>query len=60
MVTEMPKLDIREQKGKVTSPPFAVTKDGRDFAFAANIMAARAIKVALEDWYLRNPRPDNV
>ena len=56
----MPKLDIHEQKGKVSSPPYAITKDGRDFAFAANVSAARAIKVALEDWYLRNPRPDNV
>jgi hypothetical protein len=56
----MPKLDIIEQKGKVTSPPFLITKDGKDFAFAPNIMAARAIKVALEDWWLRNPRPDNV
>ena len=56
----MPNLTIIEQKGKITTPPFAVLKDGRDFAYAANIMAARAIKVALEDWYLRNPRPDNV
>ena len=56
----MPKLDINEQRGKIATPPFAITKDGRDFAYAANIMAARAIKVALEDWYLRNPRPDNV
>ena len=56
----MPYLQISEQKGKISTPPYAITKDGKEFAYAANVMAARAIKVALEDWYLRNPRPDNV
>lgn len=56
----MPKLDIIEQRGKISTPPFAITKDGRDFAYAANVSAARAVKVALEDWYLRNKRPDDV
>jgi len=56
----MPNLSIEEQRGKITTPPFAVLKDGKEFAYAANIMAARAIKVALEDWYRRNPRPDGI
>ena len=56
----MPYLTIIEQKGKVTSPPFAILKDGKEFAYAHNITAARAVKVALEDWWLRNKRPDNL
>ena len=51
----MPRLSIIEQWEKVPLPPYAITKDGKDFAYAANITAARAIKVALEDWWLTNP-----
>ena len=55
----MPKLSMVENDKKVTNAPYAVLKDGKEFAYAANIMAARAIKVALEDWYMRNPRPED-
>ena len=55
----MPYLTIVEEKGKIKSPAYAVLKDGKEFAYAANLMAARAIKVALEDWWLRNKRPEN-
>ena len=56
----MPYLKIVEEKGEVKSPAYAILKDGKEFAYATNIMAARAIKVALEDWWLRNKRPENV
>ena len=55
----MPYLTIVEEKGKIKSPAYAVLKDGKEFAYAANLMAARAIKVALEDWWLRNKRLEN-
>jgi len=58
--TQMPYLSIEEQKGKIVTPPFAILKDGRPMAYAVNIMDARMIKLACEDWYLRNKRPDNV
>jgi len=56
----MPYLTIVEQKGKITTPPFAILKDGKNFAYAVDMAAARAIKIALEDWWLRNKRPDGV
>ena len=56
----MPYLSIEEQKGKIVTPPYAILKDGRPMAYAVNIADARMIKVACEDWYLRNKRPDNV
>ena len=54
----MPYLTIVEEKGKVKSPAYTILKDGKEFAYATNIMGARAIKVALEDWWLRNKRPE--
>ena len=56
----MPYLTIVEENGKIKTPPYAILKDGKEFAYAANITAARAIKVALEDWWLRNKRPVDV
>ena len=56
----MPKLSIDEIRGKIVTPGFVILKDDRLMAYTVNIMDARAIKIALEDWYRRNPRPDNV
>ena len=56
----MPYLSIEEQRGKIVTPPYAILKDGRPMAYAVNMMDARMIKLACEDWYLRNKRPENV
>ena len=58
--SNMPYLSIEEQRGKIVTPGFAILKDGKPMAFAMNIMDARMIKLACEDWYLRNKRPENV
>ena len=55
----MPKLSIDEIRGKIVTPGFVVLKDGHPMAYTVNIMDARAIKIALEDWYRRNPRLDH-
>ena len=58
--TEMPYLTIEETKGKILIPGFTILKDGRPMAYAITAMDARMIKLACEDWYIRNKRSDNV
>jgi len=55
-VTELPKLDIIEQKGKITTPPYAITKDGREFAYAESLADARLVKLAVETWWLESKK----
>jgi hypothetical protein len=53
----MPVLTIIESTGKKdVVNAYTVLKDGRPFAYCPNITAARAIKVACEDWWLRSKR----
>ncbi len=56
--TEMPYLTIEETKGKIVIPTYTVLKDGRPMAYATTAMDARMIKLACEDWYLRNKRAE--
>jgi hypothetical protein len=56
----MPYLTIEETKGEIVTPGYTVLKDGRPMAYAITAMDARMIKLACEDWYLRNKRSDYV
>lgn len=56
----MPYITIVDEKGKIKSPAYTLLKDGREFAYARTVADARLIKVACEEWWLKNARPDNV
>jgi hypothetical protein len=50
----MPYLTIEETQGKTIIPGYIVLKDGRPMAYTTTVMDARMVKLACEDWYLRN------
>jgi len=56
----MPYITIVDEKGKIKSPAYTLLKDGREFAYAKTVADARLIKLACEDWWLKNKRPENV